>query len=66
MAFSGGLDSTVLLHLLTQLVPAHPGAPALMAVHINHGMQAEADELAGALPVVCASLGVALLARLCG
>ena len=37
VAFSGGIDSTVLLHALTE---AYPGAPVL-AVHIDHGLQPE-------------------------
>lgn len=36
VAYSGGLDSTVLLHALR-------GVPGVRAVHINHGMQAQAD-----------------------
>lgn len=35
--FSGGLDSTVLLHILTSLFPDQPDR--MMAVHINHGLQ---------------------------
>ncbi len=38
VAFSGGLDSTVLLHALSQL-----SRPALRAVHINHGLQPQAQ-----------------------
>ncbi len=41
LAFSGGLDSTVLLHLALQA-----GLPALSAVHIHHGLQAAADDWA--------------------
>lgn len=36
VAFSGGLDSTALLHILRN-------HPKLSAIHINHGMQARAD-----------------------
>lgn len=36
VAYSGGLDSTVLLHLLRHV-------PGLRAVHVNHGMQNQAD-----------------------
>lgn len=38
VAFSGGLDSTVLLHALSRL-----SWPALRAVHVNHGLQPEAQ-----------------------
>ena len=44
VAFSGGLDSTVLLHLLCHWCAANPGAPVLRAVHINHGLQPAADD----------------------
>ncbi len=37
VAFSGGLDSTVLLHALSRLA-----RPALRAVHIDHGLQPKA------------------------
>ncbi len=40
VAFSGGLDSTVLLHALNAL----PERPPLHALHIHHGLQAEADD----------------------
>ncbi|MBB3045939.1 tRNA(Ile)-lysidine synthase [Litorivivens lipolytica] len=39
VAFSGGLDSTVLLHALNAL----PERPELHALHIHHGLQSEAD-----------------------
>ncbi len=40
VAYSGGLDSSVLLHALTQFAEA----PAIHVLHIHHGLQAEADE----------------------
>ena len=42
VAYSGGVDSHVLLHLLTQL-PQHP---PIEAVHINHQLQAESSQWA--------------------
>jgi len=42
IAFSGGLDSTVLLHLLADHARSHP-APPLHAIHIHHGLQPAAD-----------------------
>jgi len=43
LGFSGGLDSTVLLHLLCTWRKANASAPPLSAVHINHGLQDSAD-----------------------
>jgi tRNA(Ile)-lysidine synthase len=42
VAYSGGLDSTVLLHALHLWCREHPQAPELVAWHVNHGMQAAA------------------------
>ncbi|MBP6683508.1 MAG: hypothetical protein KA159_09335, partial [Halioglobus sp.] len=36
VGFSGGVDSTVLLHLLQRWRRHHPGAPPLSAIHVNH------------------------------
>ena len=62
VAFSGGLDSTVLLHLLHSWCQHHPGSPALVAVHINHGLAAEADGWQAHCQAFCDTLGVELLA----
>ena len=43
LAFSGGLDSTVLLHLLVRLRDAGQIAP-FTVVHVHHGLQAVADD----------------------
>ncbi len=40
VAYSGGLDSTVLAHALAQL----PLQAALRLVHVHHGLQAQADD----------------------
>ncbi|MCP6612799.1 tRNA(Ile)-lysidine synthetase, partial [Klebsiella pneumoniae] len=42
VAFSGGLDSTVLLHQLVQWRTESPGV-ALRAIHVHHGLSANAD-----------------------
>ena len=42
VAFSGGLDSTVLLHLLARFAQRE-ALPPLFALHIHHGLQAVAD-----------------------
>lgn len=41
IAFSGGLDSTVLLHVLVTLLDEL--AAPLLAIHVNHGLHAESD-----------------------
>ncbi|HID49408.1 MAG TPA: hypothetical protein EYP40_07345 [Chromatiales bacterium] len=43
IAFSGGCDSTVLLHAMAQLRP-HLPADGLAAVHVNHNLQPRAHE----------------------
>ncbi len=59
MAFSGGLDSTVLLHLLAHLAKHH-SLPVLSAIHIHHGLQAAADAWPAHCQSVCDALGVPL------
>ena len=39
VAFSGGLDSTCLLHMVCNVVPARK----VVALHVNHGLSANAD-----------------------
>lgn len=60
IAFSGGLDSTVLLHLLATLANTE-SLPALSAIHIHHGLQAAADAWPQHCQSVCDALGVPLL-----
>ena len=59
IAFSGGLDSTVLLHLLVSLTHTET-LPPLSAVHVHHGLQAAADAWPSHCQAVCDGLGVAL------
>ena len=59
IAFSGGLDSTVLLHLLAQLRKTE-SLPALSALHIHHGLQAAAEAWPQHCQSVCDALGVPL------
>ncbi len=54
VAYSGGLDSTVLLHFLAHYNPRF----RLRAVHIHHGLQALADDWAEKCARFSASLGV--------
>ncbi|MEH6583745.1 MAG: tRNA lysidine(34) synthetase TilS [Halioglobus sp.] len=58
VAFSGGLDSTVLLHLLNAWRQVHPDSPELVAWHVNHGMQATADEWVQHCSAQCADWGI--------
>jgi tRNA(Ile)-lysidine synthase len=59
VGFSGGLDSTVLLHAAAELRNARP----LVALHVNHGLHPEADAWQGHCARVSEALGVALLTR---
>jgi tRNA(Ile)-lysidine synthase len=56
VAYSGGLDSHVLLQALAS-VRADMPAP-LTAIHVNHGLSERAGEWAGHCREVCAGLGV--------
>lgn len=56
VAFSGGLDSLVLLHLLTT-IRERLGAP-LQVIHCDHGLQPDAAEWARHCQVLCAEWSV--------
>jgi tRNA(Ile)-lysidine synthase len=55
VGFSGGLDSTVLLH---RLVIHHPALP-LHAVHVHHGLQDLAEAWSERCAAFCAQRGIA-------
>lgn len=59
VAFSGGMDSTVLLYALTQLAQQH-SLPALRAIYIHHGLQEAAQSWPAHCQQVCAALQVPL------
>lgn len=61
VAYSGGLDSHVLLHALVQL-RAGTGL-RLRAIHVHHGLHADASRWEAHCRAVCAALGVELLTR---
>ena len=56
VAFSGGLDSAVLLHALGEVRGDLPGV--LEALHVNHGLHGDAGRWAEHCQRVCAGLGV--------
>ncbi|KTC48271.1 tRNA(Ile)-lysidine synthetase [Pseudomonas fluorescens ABAC62] len=59
IAFSGGLDSTVLLHLLVTLANTET-LPPLSAVHVHHGLQAAADAWPTHCQSICDNFGIPL------
>ena len=58
VAFSGGMDSTVLLHLAAQAAPS-----SAVALHVNHGLHPDADQWQAHCAAVCGNLGVPFLSR---
>lgn len=63
VGFSGGLDSTVLLHLLSSLREQGKLAGDLSALHVHHGLQPEADAWLEHCRVCSERLGIAFAAR---
>jgi tRNA(Ile)-lysidine synthase len=59
VGFSGGLDSSVLLHLLARLAERE-ALPPLSAIHVDHGLQAAADAWPAHCQAVCVGLGIPL------
>lgn len=59
IAFSGGLDSTVLLHILADLATREP-LPPMSAIHIHHGLQAAADAWPEHCAQICRAMNVPL------
>lgn len=58
VAFSGGLDSSVLLHALMSLCQVKHLACHIEAVHIHHGLHQEADHWADHCQGVCDHFGI--------
>ena len=56
VGFSGGLDSTVLLHKLATGKPAR-----IRALHVHHGLHADADAWAAHCQSNCDALGIELI-----
>jgi tRNA(Ile)-lysidine synthase len=63
IAYSGGVDSHVLLHCLAELKRKNPRWPELIAVHINHQLQDEANQWQQHCQQQCDQLGLPLLTR---
>jgi tRNA(Ile)-lysidine synthase len=61
IAYSGGVDSHVLLNLIAQLRDADKTLPPLVAIHVNHGLNPKADAWAQHCQLVCAQLGIELI-----
>ena len=57
LAYSGGLDSHVLLHLMSQIPDSEI---KVRAMHIHHGLQKEADDWINHCQKICDDLGVPL------
>ncbi len=62
VAYSGGLDSTLLLHLAC-LVCRWRGQPLPVAIHVHHGLSPNADAWVRHCEAQCRILGVSLLVR---
>lgn len=61
LAYSGGLDSSVLLHLAHVHASAH--GIQLLAFHVHHGLSENADDWVRHCDAACAKLGVRFDAR---
>ena len=62
VAYSGGMDSHVLLHAAVELLGTDD-AMTLRAVHVDHAMHADSEDWARHASTVAESLGVSLVVR---
>jgi len=53
IAYSGGLDSHVLLHLMREFTRQTSGVSRLLALHVNHGLNPRAAEWSAHCQAVC-------------
>lgn len=60
VAYSGGKDSHVLLHALSQLRDEHNGDIQIQAFHVHHGLSAYASEWAEHCKIICDQLQIPL------
>lgn len=63
VGFSGGVDSTVLLHLVLACRAANPALPPVAAIHVDHGLQAQSGQWRVHCEQRCADWGVPLVSR---
>lgn len=61
VAYSGGLDSHVLLHVLASL-PLEQRGYALVALHVNHGLSTHSDQWSAHCATQCEAMGVSFKA----
>ena len=64
VAYSGGLDSHVLLALMAKVRDENPHLK-VRAVHVNHGLQSDSDNWAVHARKVCSNLDIPLEVRQC-
>ena len=62
VAYSGGIDSTALLQLVNNWCKASGKAPPLTAVHVNHGLQAQAADWENHCAWICRFLDIPFIA----
>lgn len=62
VGLSGGVDSVALLHLLASIRSEFPEV-TLKAIHVNHGLQAEADDWAVECEQLCLAFNVELISK---
>lgn len=63
VAYSGGLDSHVLLHLCARLRAIDSRVPPVVALYVDHGVQAASTQWAQHCAEVCERLGIAFFSR---
>lgn len=63
LAYSGGLDSRVLLELLVMLAARREDFPPIHLIHVHHGLQDGADDWAASCARVAESLGLPLVVK---
>ena len=61
VAFSGGIDSSVLLHALVKCTKDH--RTSILAIHINHGLHEHASDWEAHCKIVSAELGVPFISE---